>query len=166
MRIRKFNESESYDLSFDGFKEVMSDITDEFNLDYDFEDNSNSTNKYDDRFYELKIYLPESSYIETTNILSYDLGGLASPEDGGDTLSDIRVTSCIASIDDNNSKLREVKHSIDTQIENNNLVKRLLSEILKIKGRLSSFDNFGESRLGQSITVGSHTEITITFEIK
>lgn len=166
MKLRRFNEADSYDLSFDGFKEVMSEITDEINLNFNFEDNSLSDNKDDDKYYELTIYLPRSPYIETTNILSYghlssEQGGLAHPEDGGSTLSEERISGCVNNIDDVNSRLGEVKHHIDTQIENNNMIKNILSEVLKIKDRLSSFDNFKESRLGHD-----GDTIVITFEIK
>ncbi len=168
MRIRKFNESESYNLSFDGFKDIMTDITDEVDLHINFNDYSNGSED-EERFYELEIKLPQINYyinfdeIMTYNYLThaYDTAGISHQEDGGEDIDISKIRNYINIIDGTNSRLLEIKPKIDTQIENNNIAKKVLLSISKIKQRLESFDNCNGCRLGFD-----GTAISVTFEIK
>lgn len=140
MRIRKFNESDKYDLSFEGFKEVMSDITDDLTIEYDFHDNS-TTDGYMAHSYVLEVYLPKFNYSDIDiemvtnpfNYLRYGDAPIRHPEDGGDTLNAGIIISCTNNINKINSKLIESKSKIDEHIENNILIKNLLISIGKVK---------------------------------
>lgn len=167
MKIRKFNESEEYNLSFDGFKDVMSDITDEVDLNHDF--NDYSAGEGGDRFYELEIHLPRiNEYIDFETSMTYryleyagSQGGITHPEDGGEDIDTSKIREYINLITGMNGSLLDIKSKIDTQVENNNMAKKVLVSVAKIKTRLESFDNYNGCRLGFD-----GDTISITFEIK
>lgn len=165
MRIRKFNESEKYDLSFDGFKDIMSDITDEVDLNYNFNDYSQQEEE-GERFYELEIHLPTiDSYIDFETSMTYRYlegqGGMSHPEDGGEDIDVSKIRDYLNLITGMNGSLLDIKSKIDTQVENNNIAKKVLLNVAKIKTRLESFDNYNGCRLGLD-----NNTISVTFEIK
>lgn len=166
MRIRKFNESESYDLSFDGFKEVMTDITDDLNTEFDFRlyDEINDDIKY----YECAITLRECEY-PISDVPSLDYGFIDDREGGIPFIEDpssfesSRVRDWLGMIDKEKGELLKLKSKIDSQINKNKELGDILVKIAKIQSRLKSFDNFDDCKIGFDSSSGI---LSIYFEYK
>lgn len=155
-KIKRFNESVEDNLSFDGFKEIMAEITDDLTLRYNLREEKDEY----DQFYELSIVLPPSTYLDS-DILSYQNVNIPSIENIGDTLNKKTVGTILDSIVSQNEKLIEIKSKIDDQIENNKLLGKIIEDIIKLKPRLASYNNWRECRLGME-----GDELSITFECK
>ena len=177
MKIKRFNESEAYDLSFDGFKEVMSELTDDLDCEFEFSEENERTDellsKYDDmnlsHWYECLITLkrPEFPVLEGSLQLKYDflaerqsgIPFIEEPEEvkGGD------IRRWIQMISDENSKILDMKSNIDEQIRKNNEIRNILVALSKIQIRLKSYDNYKECKIGFD---SSNHVLSISFELK
>jgi hypothetical protein len=175
MRIRRYNESEVYDLSFVDFKEVMSEITDDLEIDYEFRDKSNYLPGDNSPFYALDIMFKEKEYIETSNILGFDyvsgnyLAKIGSSEDGGDSIfdPDIKIERVIDTIRGNGRKINKIKLKLDRQIKKDENMIFILTKLNGIKSRLKSYTNCDDVRIGtEGIGGGGGSALVITFEIK
>ena len=135
--LKKFNESDNNNLDFDTFKEIMYEITDEY--DGKFNDYSDDI---DGPFYDcdINIMVNDKYYInDDVPYLNYDFLDLPHFDDP-QTIEGINVST---QVDEHNRKLLELKNDIDSIIENNNKIKKLFFSIKKhILPRLKTFSNF------------------------
>lgn len=152
MKIKRFNESEAYDLSFDGFKEVMSELTDELQCEYDFHEYNTDKKIEDVSYFELSITLrrPEMQF-EAIN-LSYDFldernGGIPFIEDP-QIVKNADIRFYIEKIKMQNESILNIESKIKNQVEKNNEVKNILIKVIKLESRLKSFDNFIRYTIG------------------
>lgn len=180
MKIKRFNEAESYDLSFDGFKDIMSDITDDIKGEYTFND-------YDERldpnlkdslmmepevpishWYECLITLrdPEFPISDDINRLDYNFldereGGIPFIEDP-EIFSSEDIRRWIVKVGETNNDILNLKSKIDNQVEKNTEISKILIKLSKLQTRFRSFDNFKESRIGFD---SSNGHLSIFFEL-
>ena len=157
--IKRFNESKNGELSFDDFKNIMFDLVDQFNFEYEFNDYSD-----EDKFYDCWIYMPiKEGYEIQDNIPYMNFDYLSEPIPTTDEPNDIsnNFEEIFEYIDGNKEDLENLKSDIDDIIEANKKTK-LVFEILKDKiiPRFNNFSNFIECGVGHN-----SGELRITFEI-
>jgi hypothetical protein len=167
MRIKKFNESSDTECSFEEFKDIMTDITDDLSMDYEFKDFSKGDGSY---FYDLQIKLPMVNNNDNGDIgdiiLGYDFisyrahDGISSYNGETDTFSATDIRRWITMISDQNTKISSIKSEIDKQVSYNLMVKSILVKLPSITKRFKSFSNFRNSEIG----IG-YDQLRITFEI-
>jgi hypothetical protein len=163
MKIRKFNESNNYDLSFDGFKDVMSEITDDLNCDFSFYDDESDPCEY----YECVITFSKSE--SDGDITDLDYGFLDEREGGLPFIEDPqsfdieKIRECLEKIEYENIEILSFKNKIDSQVEKNKYIGEVLKKLSKVKNRFKSFDNFGDYRIGFDSGNGN---LSIFYEIK
>ncbi len=172
MRILKFNESSKYELSFDGFKEVMSEITDDLKCEYNFSEYDESKEGITDdpaHWYECNINLRDPEYpisddmpLLDYNFLEHSNNGLPYVDDP-EVFSNKDLKEWVDKIKNENIIISKMKESIDIQIEKNNEISSILLKLLKLQYRFKSFDNYKECRIGFN---SFNTDLSIYFEIK
>lgn len=149
------NESTSGNCDFETFKEIMYEVTDDFN-DVKFNDYIN-----ENTFYDCWINLPSNFYDFN---LSFDyLGDIIEPYDSPDNIDNILDENLVYDqIDEQIDKLYKAKSGIDKLIEDNKKISKLFKDIEEyILPRFKSFDNFIQTDIGMDID-----RIRITFEME
>ena len=166
--IKEFNESnDGPELSFDDFKNIMLDLADQFEFEYDFHDYSNDP---DNPFYDFWIYMTVKEGYElhddipdmNFDYLNWDTNQLISPESEPEELNNQQFTEIIGYIDGNRDDLESLKNDLDNIIERNKKAK-LVFEIVrdKIIPRFKKFSNLYQCGIGFN-----SGDLRITFEIK
>ena len=140
--LKKFNEAYLDELSFETFKEIMYELSD--NYECRFHDYSKYEN---DPFFDCELLLPKPinvDFPQQDNLTEY-LPPYDGPEEiDGDTLRELNVQ-----IDEENRQLKDLEGKINLLIERNNKVKEIISTLeTDIIPRLQSFSNC------QSVTLG------------
>jgi hypothetical protein len=160
--LKKFNESkEGPELTFEDFKNIMADLVDEFDFEYDEFDFSE-----DDKYYDCWIYMPvkegyalhdDIPYMNFDYLCDLDISHTDAPE----AKSDEEFENIFDIIDYNREELERVKNDLDDIIERNKKTKQVF-EILKDKiiPRFNHFSNFKECGIGFN-----SGELRITFDI-
>ncbi len=154
--LKKFNESSNEDCSFETFKDIMLDLSDEFDCSF------NNLIDYEEPFYECLLTLPqidndvdeEGTYFTCR----YLEGNLPRYEEPGN----IDYNLVKDSINTQNENLINLKNNIDSVISNNNKIKNIFDTLENmIIPRFQSFSNF------QMCTIGFDVDlIRICFDIK
>lgn len=153
LHFKKFNESTNNDCSFDTFKDIMTDISDDFECD--FYDHSDQ----DEGFYDCMIKLPQLDYIDDVSVSYGYLDDVMSPYDSPD---EVDYLSIYEQISNYNSKMLDFKRNIDTVISNNEKVKQIFITIeTMIVPRLKSFSNCLNCSIGFDVD-----SIRLCFDIK
>jgi lipopolysaccharide biosynthesis protein len=157
--FKGINESTSGECDFETFKEIMFEITDEFD-DVEFNDYSET-----DYFYDCWINLSSKFRTHDDFNMSFDyLADIIEPYDSPDNikyiLEDDKIYNHINSYLD---KLHEIKSNIDNFILANEEVLRLFKNIEDfILPRFQTFSNFVQTDIG----VDDIGQIRITFEME
>lgn len=185
MKIKKFNESVENNLSFDEFKDIMSDITDDLITNYDFMEETSD----DDCYYELSIDLKnielgvnsitqlvtllKGFFIPINDQMNISDDELILPVDsydnGGEAVDEEEIEDCIRFVREKHINLLSKKDEIIDTITNiieqkvaeNEYLEIILNQYKNIYNRLKLYDNFKESRLSYDDT---DRRVIITFE--
>lgn len=155
--FKSINEDKLGDCDFETFKEIMYEISDDFN-NVDFNDYS------EDYFYDCWIDLSDTLTYDDFN-LSFDyLSEVVEPYDSPDNIKYILQDNTIhGHIESYIDGLYKLKSGIDSFIEDNKKVSKLFKDIEEfILPRFQSFDNFVQCDVGID-TIG---RIRVTFEME
>ncbi len=165
--IRKFNESNQSEITFNEFKQIMFEILDDFEFEYKFNDFSNSEGP---PFYDCWItvnLLEEYAISDDQPNLNFDYLGyqydILPPVEEMENINDIfeKVDDAIKS---QVSDLYALKNNLDSVIKSNEDMKNIFKLIqTRVLPRFEEYDNFLQSDIGFDST---NAEIRITFEIK
>ena len=166
--FKSINEDKLGDCDFETFKEIMFEITDEFD-DVEFNDYSETkVVLYRYRpgyFYDCWINLRSKFRTYDDFSMSFDyLADVIEPYDSSDNIKNILDDGKIYNhINSYLDKLHQIKSNIDNFIESNQEVLKLFKNIEEfILPRFQSFDNFVQSDIG----VDDIGQIRITFEME
>lgn len=166
--LRKFNESSNQDLDFQTFKEIMFEITDDYNAEFNDYSESESDDEYADKFYDCVIQIPnfeeyaisDDQPLLNLDYLDYRHDGLP-PFDDMDSIDFKKVYN---SIDDQLGELEKLKNNLDSIINRNRKLKNCFETIKNyIIPRFESFRNFDKCLFGFD---SNNCELRISFEIK
>ncbi len=155
--LKKFNESSDNDLDFDTFKDIMYELTDEYNGQF-----ADYSSEEDEPFFDCWFNIPVNDKYYITDdapYLNYDFLDL--PHfDEPEPIESIGIST---QIDDHNHKLLTLKNDIDSIIENNNKLKIMFTSIEEhILPRFRKFNNFKDCYFGWE----TDGRFRVTFEIK
>ena len=156
--LRKFNEDINNECDFETFKEIMYDLSDDYQ--HSFNDYSND----EDPFYEIHINLNERgnySIQDDVPYLNFEFIDIGDWEDPIPILDD--VDSIYSEINSQNEKLLELKNRIDSVIRNNNQITDIFKKLELITPRFETFSNFKDVYVGFD---KYNPSIRISFEIK
>ena len=146
--LRKFNEKvSSGDLDFQTFKELMYDISDTYDCEFeDFSDDS------DDPFYGcvIKLFKNYETPVISLEYLSDQIPTTEDPQDIKYYLFGVDSRQTIYELINNKiSELEYLQQSIPVIISNNEKIASIFKLIeLDILPRFETFDNFGECTIG------------------
>ena len=164
--LRKYNESLGQECSFEDFKDIMLDILDDLNFNYDFNDYSEEENP----FYDCYIYVEgKEEYQIHDDIPSMNINFLGFREDqtllpeldDPEEITNDGINDCITSINDNIEDLETLKNNLDDIIKYQKECSKLFESIKIINKRLLGFSNCEHCAIGFN-----EGELRITFEIK
>lgn len=161
--LRKYNESLGQECSFEDFKDIMLDILDEFNFEYEFHDYS------EDNFYDCYIYVEGKEEYQihddipsmNINFLGFREDQTLPPTDDPEEITNDGINDCITSINDNIEDLETLKNNLDYIIKYQKECSKLFESIKIINKRLLGFSNCEHCAIGFN-----DGELRITFEIK
>lgn len=159
-RWKKFNEADSIELDFDTFKDILSEISDQY--EHVFTDFSSSD---DEPFYDLKIILPELSQIDDNDIyfnwnyLNEIISPIDNPDDAENLLSDENLIN--QSIEYQINHYYKLKNELESMIRISEKIKLIFETLEKeVIPRFKQFNNFQYCTLGFD-----GDELRITFDI-
>jgi len=163
--LRKYNEAFGQECSFEDFKDIMIDILDDLNFNYDFNDYSEEENP----FYDCYIYVEgKEEYQIHDDIPSMNLNFLGfrgdqtlPPTDAPEEITNDGINDCITSINDNIGDLEILKNNLDDIIKYQKECSKLFESIKIVNTRLKGFSNCFHCEIGFN-----EGELRITFEIK
>jgi hypothetical protein len=158
--LRKFNEASTSECSFEDFKDIMIDMLDDFNFEYEFHD-------YSEEGYDCQIYLSGKEEYEVhddippmnINFLAEDYS-LPTTDNPEEITNDV-IDKCVTSINDNISDLETLKNNLDSIIKYQKECSKLFEYVKVINDRLKPFSNCENCGIGFS-----DGELRVTFEIK
>jgi hypothetical protein len=158
--LRKFNEAYTSECLFEDFKDIMIDMLDDFNFEYEFKDHSEEY-----FFYDCQIYLHgKEEYELHDDIPSMNINFLEFREDYHQLMVQITndiINTCVTSINHNISDLETLKNNLDSIIRYQKECSKLFEYLKVINDRLKRFSNCEHCEIGFS-----GGELRITFEIK
>lgn len=163
--LRKYNESLGQECSFEDFKDIMLDILDDLNFNYDFNDYSEEENP----FYDCYIYVEGKEEYQihddipsmNINFLGFREDQTLPPTDDPEEITNDGINDCITSINDNIEDLETLKNNLDDIIKYQKECSKLFESIKIINKRLLGFSNCEHCAIGFN-----DGELRITFEIK
>lgn len=145
---KMFNESSEINCDFDTFKDIMSEIADNYKHEfYNYEGSG-------DNFYDLVIELPELSNIDDINLNWKYLEEIISPYDDPYPYEEIfkrdgGKKNIIDVIDDELESYTEILNQLESMKSKTNKLKSLFTTLEKeIIPRLSYFKNFSQCSIG------------------
>lgn len=149
--LRKFYESNGEECTFKDFKNIMFDILDDFNFEYQF--NDYSSDKWDP-FFDCQIYiLKNSEYYDKyempnlNNIEYIDLRHFDEPDD----LSRLDINDIKITINENISKIEKIVTESDEIIKYHKNIKSLLERLANdLIPRFEKYDNFDSCEIGKN----------------
>lgn len=161
--LRKYNEAFGQECSFEDFKDIMLDILDDLNFNYEFKDYTDTS------FYDCTIYVEGKEEYQlhddippmNINFLDFRQDGLLPPYDGPEEITNNGIDDCIESINQNLSELETLKNNLDSIIKYQKDCSKLFESIKTINKRLLGFSNCEHCAIGFN-----EGELRITFEIK
>lgn len=163
--IRKYNEAFGQECSFEDFKDIMIDILDDLNFNYDFNDYSEEENP----FYDCYIYVEGKEEYQihddipsmNINFLGFRGDQTLPPTDAPEEITNDGINDCITSINDNIGDLEILKNNLDDIIKYQKECSKLFESIKIVNTRLKGFSNCFHCEIGFN-----EGELRITFEIK
>lgn len=163
--LRKFNEAYASECSFEDFKDIMLDILDDFNFNYDFNDYSEEERP----FYDCWIYLTGKEEYQihddipsmNINFLGFREDQTLPPTDDPEEITNDGLTDCIESIDGNISDLETLKNNLDEIIKYQKDCSKIFESLKVVNKRMKGFPNCYHCAIGFN-----EGELRITFEIK
>lgn len=163
--IRKYNEAFGQECSFEDFKDIMIDILDDLNFNYDFNDYSEEENP----FYDCYIYVEGKEEYQihddipsmNINFLGFRGDQTLPPTDAPEEITNDGINDCITSINDNIGDLEILKNNLDDIIKYQKDCSKLFESIKIVNTRLKGFSNCFHCEIGFN-----EGELRITFEIK
>jgi hypothetical protein len=163
--LRKFNESYGDDCSFEDFKDIMLDLLDNFNFNYEFHDYSSVE---DGQFYDCWVYLygKDEYYLHddipsmNINFLDYDEDGTLPTSDVPEEITKDGLNDCIYLIDENINQLHKLKEDLNIIIKFQEDCKKIFNELILINERFLKFENCLRCEIGFN-----KGDLRITFEI-
>jgi len=154
--LRKYNEAFGQECSFEDFKDIMLDILDDFNFEYEFHDYSKDENL----FYDCLIDLSgKEEYALHDDIPSMNINFLGWREDH--EITNDGINDCVTSINDNIERLEELKKNLASIIKYQKDCSKVFELIKVVNKRLKIFSNCYHCAIGFN-----DGELRITFEIK
>ena len=159
--LKRFHEAYGMECSFEDFKDIMLDILDDFNFEFEFHDYTDTS------FYDCKIYVQGKEEYEihddippmNINFLDFREDGLLPPYDGPEEITTQGIQECIDSINQNVEELNKLKNNLDYIIKYQNDCSKLFESIKVINNRFSNFSNCENCSIGFN-----QGELRITFE--
>lgn len=158
--LRKFNENVGDDCDFETFKEIMYELSDDYQQ-HSFTDYSQE----EDPYYELHIELScNGNYMIQDDVpyLNFEFINLSELDDPTSILKDFNIKEFYSEINSHNDSLLELKNRIDTVIENNKQITDIFKKIEIIIPRFEAFSNFRDIYVGFDKYNG---DIKISFEM-
>ena len=163
--LRKYNEAFGQECSFEDFKDIMLDILDDFNFNYDFGNYSDEENP----FYDCYIYVEGKEEYQihddipsmNINFLGFREDQTLPPTDAPEEITNDGINDCITSINDNIGDLEKLKNNLDDIIKYQKECSKLFESIKIVNTRLKGFSNCFHCEIGFN-----EGELRITFEIK
>lgn len=161
--LRKFNESTGGECTFEDFKDIMLDLLDEFNFNYDFHDYSSVD---DGQFYDCWIYIEgKEEYALHDDIPSMNINFIGEdqklpPKDGTEEMNNAGLDECVSSISGNIEDLHKLKDNLSEIIKYQESCKKLFESLKLINDRFLKFSNCIHCGIGFS-----EGELRITFEM-
>lgn len=163
--LRKYNEAFGQECSFEDFKDIMIDILDDLNFNYDFNDYSEEENP----FYDCYIYVEGKEEYQihddipsmNINFLGFRGDQTLPPTDAPEEITNDGINDCITSINDNIGDLEILKNNLDDIIKYQKECSKLFESIKIVNTRLKGFSNCFHCEIGFN-----EGELRITFEIK
>ena len=163
--LRKYNEAFGQECSFEDFKDIMLDILDDLNFNYDFNDYSEEENP----FYDCYIYVEGKEEYQihddipsmNINFLGFRGDQTLPPTDAPEEITNDGINDCITSINDNIGDLEILKNNLDDIIKYQKECSKLFESIKIVNTRLKGFSNCFHCEIGFN-----EGELRITFEIK
>lgn len=163
--LRKYNEAFGQECSFEDFKDIMIDILDDLNFNYDFNDYSEEENP----FYDCYIYVEGKEEYQihddipsmNINFLGFRGDQTLPPTDAPEEITNDGINDCIISINDNIGDLEILKNNLDDIIKYQKECSKLFESIKIVNTRLKGFSNCFHCEIGFN-----EGELRITFEIK
>jgi hypothetical protein len=170
--LRKFKESVGTECSFEDFKDIMLDILDDFNFEYEFHDYSSQTldsGSPSNSFYDCWIYLyGKEEYAVHDDIPSMNINFLGfredqtlPPTDDPEEITNDGINECLTSINDNISELETLKNNLNDIIKYQKDCVKLFESLKSTSKRLKGFPNCYHCGIGFN-----EGDLRITFEIK
>lgn len=161
--LRRFNEGSNGECSFEDFKDIMLDILDDFDFEYEFFDYSE-----DDFFYDCQIYISGKEEYEldddvpsmNINFLGYTGNQTLPPTDDMREITNDVINECMNSIGGNISDLEALKNNLDSIIKYQKDCSKLFESIKIINSRFRIFSNCEHCAIGFN-----SGELRISFEI-
>jgi hypothetical protein len=142
--LKKFNESSEEECDFETFKEIMMDLSDYFECD--FEDYS-----YNDYFYDCKLTIPQMNDVvdeESIYLTTEYLNDVLPPTDDPLNIDEL-YTELKDSVDNQIENLHKLKNNLDDIIDNNSKIKKIFKILEEeIVPRFQHFSNFESCSLG------------------
>jgi hypothetical protein len=159
--LRKFNEASTSECSFEDFKDIMIDMLDDFNFEYEFHDYSE-----EDFFYDCQIYLNGKEEYElhdeipsmNINFLGFREDETLPPTNDPEEITNDIINTCVTSINDNISDLETLKNNLDSIIKYQKECSKLFEYVKVINDRLKPFSNCENCAIGFN-----NGELRITF---
>lgn len=163
--LRKYNEAFGQECSFEDFKDIMLDILDDLNFNYDFGNYSDEENP----FYDCYIYVEGKEEYQihddipsmNINFLGFREDQTLPPTDAPEEITNDGINDCITSINDNIGDLEILKNNLDDIIKYQKECSKLFESIKIVNTRLKGFSNCFHCEIGFN-----EGELRITFEIK
>lgn len=139
--LKKFNEAYEDELSFETFKEILFDLSDDYECTFnDYSDDS-------DPFYDCELILPKPIDVQFPQ--EDNLNEYLPPYDGPEEIDSVIIGELRIQIEEENKKLKDLEGKLNLMIERNNKIVKIISILEKdIITRLQSFSNC------QSVTIG------------
>jgi hypothetical protein len=168
--LRKYNESFGQECSFEDFKDIMLDILDDFNFEYEFHDYSKDENPFNlMKGYDCLIDLSgKEEYALHDDIPSMNINFLGwredqtlPPTDDPEEITNDGINDCVTSINDNIERLEELKKNLASIIKYQKDCSKVFELIKVVNNRLKNFSNCYHCAIGFN-----DGELRITFEIK
>lgn len=163
-RVKKFNESNIDNCTFEEFKDLLTDTLDPYDFLYDFKDYSSPNKGLSPsstylEYYACDIYLDfdeESirlnlNFLEETDVLPYI--------DDYDT--NVDLGNCLVEIDNNINRLEELKFNLVNIINRQIQFKKLIGDVdNELRNRFKIYPNFKSMTIGKDMN-----NVRITFDI-
>jgi hypothetical protein len=159
--LRKFYESNGDECSFKDFKNIMFEILDDFNFEYEFNDYSSD----EDAFFDCQIYILRNfdyyDKLEMPNLNNIDYIDIYHFEEP-DNIDDIDFEETSRAIDENISEIEKIVRESNEIIQYHKNIKSLLERLNKdLIPRFENYYNF------ESCVIGKDDEnLRICFNIK